>query len=106
VHRALCAGHTEVIDADVSNYFDTVPHADLLKSLARRISDRRMLRMLKRWLKTPVAERTEGGGWRLGGGKRATRGTPQGGVISPLIANVYMNRYLKALLSQLAGDTG
>jgi RNA-directed DNA polymerase len=95
VHRALCAGHTEVIDADVSNYFDTVPHADLLKSLARRISDRRMLRMLKRWLKTPVAERTEGGGWRLSGGKRATRGTPQGGVISPLIANVYMNRYLK-----------
>jgi RNA-directed DNA polymerase len=95
VHRALCAGHTEVIDADVSNYFDTVPHADLLKSLARRISDRRMLRLLKMWLKTPVAERTEGGGWRLSGGKRATRGTPQGGVISPLIANVYMNRYLK-----------
>jgi RNA-directed DNA polymerase len=95
VHRALCAGHTEVIDADVSNYFDTVPHADLLKSLARRISDRRMLRLLRRWLKTPVAERTEGGGWRLSGGKRATRGTPQGGVISPLIANVYMNRYLK-----------
>ena len=95
VHRALCAGHTEVIDADVSNYFDTVPHADLLKSLARRISDRRMLRLLKMWLKTPVAERTDGGGWRLSGGKRATRGTPQGGVISPLIANVYMNRYLK-----------
>ena len=95
VHRALCAGHTEVIDADVSNYFDTVPHADLLKSLARRISDRRMLRVLQRWLKTPVAERTEGGGWRLSGGKRATRGTPQGGVISPLIANVYLNRYLK-----------
>jgi RNA-directed DNA polymerase len=95
VHRALCTGHTEVIDADVSNYFDTVPHADLMKSLARRISDRRMLRLLKRWLKTPVAERTEGGGWRLSGGKRATRGTPQGGVISPLIANVYMNRYLK-----------
>jgi RNA-directed DNA polymerase len=45
VHRALCAGHTEVIDADVSNYFDTVPHADLVKSLARRISDRRMLRI-------------------------------------------------------------
>jgi RNA-directed DNA polymerase len=95
VHRALCAGHTEVIDADVSNYFDAVPHADLVKSLARRISDRRMLRLLKMWLKTPVAERTEGGGWRLSGGKRSTRGTPQGGVISPLIANVYMNRYLK-----------
>jgi RNA-directed DNA polymerase len=95
VHRALCAGHTEVIDADVSKYFDTVPHCDLLKSLARRISDRRMLRLLKMWLKAPVAERTESGGWRFSGGKRATRGTPQGGVVSPLLANVYMNRFLK-----------
>jgi RNA-directed DNA polymerase len=95
VHRARWAGHPEVIDADVSNYFDTVPPADLLKSLARRLRDRRMLRMRKRWRKTPVAERTEGGGWRLSGGKRATRGTPQGGVMSPLIANVYMNRDLK-----------
>jgi RNA-directed DNA polymerase len=95
VHRALCAGQTEVIDADVSKYFDTVPHSDLMKSLARRISDRRMLRLLKMWLKAPVAERTEGGGWRFSGGKRATRGTPQGGVVSPLLANVYMNRFLK-----------
>jgi len=95
VHRALCAGHTEVIDADVSKYFDTVPHADLMTSLARRISDRQMLRLLKMWLKAPVAERTEGGGWRFSGGKRATRGTPQGGVVSPLLANVYMNRFLK-----------
>ncbi len=95
VHRALCAGHTEVIDADVSQYFDTIPHADLMKSLARRISDREMLRLLKMWLKAPVAEQTTGGGWRFSGGKRATRGTPQGGVVSPLLANVYMNRYLK-----------
>jgi RNA-directed DNA polymerase len=95
VHRALCAGHTEVVDADVSSYFDTIPHSDLVKSLARRISDRKMLRLLKMWLKTPVAERTEGGGWRFSGGKRATRGTPQGGVISPLLALIYMNRYLK-----------
>jgi len=95
VHRALCAGHTEVIDGDVSQYFDTIPHADLMKSLARRISDRRMLQLLKRWLKAPVAERTVGGGWRFRGGKRATCGTPQGGVVSPLFANIYMNRYLK-----------
>ena len=95
VHRALCAGHTEVVDADVSQYFDTIPHADLMTSLARRISDRRMLRLLKRWLKAPVAEQAEGGGWRFSGGKRAVRGTPQGGVVSPLLANVYMNRYLK-----------
>ena len=95
VHRALCAGHTEVVDADVSKYFDEIPHADLMKSLARRISDRKMLRLLKRWLKAPVAEQTAGGGWRFSGGKRATRGTPQGGVVSPLLANVYMNRFLK-----------
>jgi RNA-directed DNA polymerase len=66
-----------------------------MKSLACRISDREMLRLLKRWLKAPVAERTTGGGWRFSGGKRAMRGTPQGGVVSPLLANVYMNRYLK-----------
>jgi RNA-directed DNA polymerase len=95
VHRALCAGHTEVVDADVSQYFDTIPHAALMKSLARRISDRKLLRLLKRWLKAPVAEATPGGGWRYSGGKRATRGTPQGGVISPLLANLYMNRFLK-----------
>jgi len=95
VHRALCAGHTEVIDADLSRYFDSIPHADLMQSLARRLSDRRMLRLLKRWLKAPVAERGDGGGWRFTGGKRSTRGTPQGGVVSPLLANLYMNRYLK-----------
>ena len=95
VHRALCAGHTEVIDGDVSQYFDAIPHADLMKSLARRISDRGMLRLLKMWLKAPGAEQAAGGGWRFSGGKRATRGTPQGGVVSPLLANVYMNRYLK-----------
>jgi len=94
-HRALCAGHTEVVDADVSQYFDTIPHAELMKSLARRISDGKLLRLLKLWLKAPVAEPTAGGGWRYSGGKRATRGTPQGGVISPLLANLYMNRYLK-----------
>jgi RNA-directed DNA polymerase len=67
-----------------------------MQALARRISDRKMLRLLKRWLKTPVAEQTRRGGWRYTGGKRATRGIPQGGVISPLLANLYMNRYLRA----------
>jgi RNA-directed DNA polymerase len=83
VHRALCAGHTEVIDGDVSQYFDTIPHAALMKSLARRISDRKLLRLLKMWLKAPVAEPAAGGGWRLSRGKRATCGTPQGGVMTP-----------------------
>lgn len=96
VHRALCNGHAQVVDADVSKYFDTIPHAALMRSLARRLSDRRMLRLLKRWLKVPVAEQADGGGWRFTGGKRSTRGTPQGGVVSPVLANLYMNRYLKA----------
>jgi RNA-directed DNA polymerase len=95
VHRALCAGHSEVVDADVSKYFDTIPHAALMQVLARRLSDRKLLRLLKMWLKAPVAEPVPGGGWRFTGGKRSTRGTPQGGVISPLLANLYMNRYLK-----------
>jgi RNA-directed DNA polymerase len=77
VHRALCAGHTEVVDADVSKYFDEIPHADLMKSLARRSSDRKMLRLLKRWLKAPVAEQTHlradavPEGWALVPGRRA-----------------------------------
>ncbi len=96
VHRALCAGQTQVVDADVSQYFDTIPHAALMQALAHRISDRKLLRLLKRWLKVPVAEQTGRGGWRYTGGKRATRGIPQGGVISPLLANLYMNRYLQA----------
>lgn len=94
VHRALCAGQSQVVDADVSQYFDTIPHAALMQALARRLSDRKLRRLLKRWLKTPVAERTRRGGWHYTGGKRATRGIPQGGVISPLLANLYMNRYL------------
>ncbi len=95
MHRALCAGHPEVVDADVSQYFDTIPHAELMKSLARRISDGQLLRLLKQWRKAPVAEPAAGGGWRYSGGKRATRGTPQGGVISPLLANLSLNRYLR-----------
>ncbi|WP_447973506.1 reverse transcriptase domain-containing protein [Nitrospira sp. Kam-Ns4a] len=101
VHRALCAGQTQVVDADVSQDFDTIPHAALMQALARRISDRKLLRLLKRWLKAPVAERTGRDGWRYPGGKRATRGIPQGGRVPakrvpPLLANLYMNRYLQA----------
>jgi RNA-directed DNA polymerase len=80
----------------VAGSFDTIPHADLMKSLARRISDRRVLRLLKRWLKAPVAEPGAGGGWRFSGGKRASRGTPQGGVISPLLANIYLHDFDRA----------
>lgn len=96
VHRARCAGQSQVVDADVSQYFDTIPHTALMQALACRLSDRKLLRLLKRWLKTPGAERTTRGGWRYTGGKRATRGIPQGGGISPLLANLSMNRYLQA----------
>jgi len=95
VHRLLCRGHTDVVDADLSKYFDTIPHSDLLKSVARRIVDRYVLRLIKLWLRAPVAERDGDGNRRLTGGRRNTCGTPQGGVISPLLANVYMNRFLK-----------
>jgi RNA-directed DNA polymerase len=96
VHNALDDGRTEVVDADLRQYFDTIPHAALLTCLARRISDGRMLHLLKRWLKAPVAEVDEQGAQRMSGGKRATRGTPQGGVVSPLLANIYMHRYIRA----------
>src|SRR5712664_4749929 len=91
VHRLICRGYTDVVDADLSRYFDSIPHAELLKSVARRIVDRHVLQLLKMWLKTPVEERDERGGRRMSGGKRSTRGTPQGGVISPLLANIYMH---------------
>jgi len=95
VHRLVCRGYTDVVDADLSKYFDTIPHSDLLKSVARRIVDRHVLRLIKLWLKAPIEERDGDGKRRMSGGKGSTCGTPQGGVASPLLANVYMNRFLK-----------
>jgi RNA-directed DNA polymerase len=95
VHGHLKAGYTDVVDADLSKYFDTIPHDELVQCVARRISDKHVLALIKMWLKTPVEERTGTGGRRLTGGKGSKRGTPQGGVISPLLANIYMNRFLK-----------
>jgi RNA-directed DNA polymerase len=95
VHRQVLRGYTDVVDADLSKYFDTIPHADLLKSVARRIVDRHVLWLIKLWLKAPVEEGDGEGRRRLTGGKRSTRGTPQGGVASPMLANLYMNRFLK-----------
>ncbi|MDT5054664.1 MAG: RNA-directed polymerase [Mycobacterium sp.] len=95
VHGHLKAGYTDVVDADLSKYFDTIPHDELLQCVARRISDKHVLALIKMWLKTPVEERTGTGGKRLTGGKGSKHGTPQGGVISPLLANIYMNRFLK-----------
>src|SRR5438046_5368576 len=89
VHRHICRGYTDVVDADLSRYFDSIPHAELLKSVARRIVDRHVLRLIKLWLKAPIEERDDGDGTRrIGGGKSNTHGTPQGGVASPLLANI------------------
>jgi RNA-directed DNA polymerase len=95
VDELLQAGYTDVVDADLSKYFDTIPHSELLQCVARRIVDRQMLHLIKAWLKVPVEERDESGKRRLKGGKDNDRGTPQGGVISPALANLYMNRMLK-----------
>jgi RNA-directed DNA polymerase len=95
VHALLCRGYTDVVDADLAKYFDTIPHWELLQSVARRIVDRNVLRLIKMWLKTPVEEKGGDGKRRMSGGRRATCGTPQGGVVSPTLANIYMNRFLK-----------
>ena len=95
VHRLVCRGYTDVVDADLSRYFDNIPHRDLMQCVARRIIDRNVLALLKMWLKAPVEERDGDGTRRMTGGKSSTCGTPQGGVVSPLLANLYMNRFLK-----------
>src|ERR1035438_7118701 len=95
VQKLLCEGYTDVVDADLSKYFDTIPHSELMQCVARRIVDRDLLHLIKMWLKVPVQERDENGKPRVSGGKGSTCGTPQGGVISPLLANLYMNRFLK-----------
>lgn len=95
VHTRLCQVYHEVVDADLSRYFDTILHRELMQSVAQRISDRHVLALIKMWLKTPVEEVDDQGRRRLTGGKGSKCGTPQGGVISPLLANLYMNRFLK-----------
>src|SRR5438128_5953393 len=92
VHKLLCDGYTDVVDADLSRYFDTIPHAELLKSVARRIVDRDVLRLIKMWLQVPVEERDEKGKRRMTGGRSSRRGTPQGGIVSHMPANLYMHR--------------
>jgi RNA-directed DNA polymerase len=95
VHRALWDGYTDVVDADLTKYFDSIPHDQLMRSVARRVTDAKLLRLIKAWLKAPVEETDEQGKRRLTGGRGSKAGTPQGGVISPLLANIYMNRFLR-----------
>jgi RNA-directed DNA polymerase len=83
VMKRLYEGQKHVVDADVEQYFDSLPHADLLQSVARRVADGKILHLLKLWLKSPVEERDEKGNRRMTGGKKSKRGTPQGGVMTP-----------------------
>jgi len=104
VHRHLVRGNTDVVDADLSRYFDSIPHSDLLKSVARRVVDRNVLRLIKMWLRAPVEVRDADGTRRMSGGKGNKLGTPQGAVVSPLLANIYMNRFLKHFRLSGAAD--
>jgi group II intron reverse transcriptase/maturase len=95
VHKLIRTGRDEVVDADLSGYFDAIPHAELMQSVRRRIVDGSMLHLIKRWLEMPVEEEDE-----RGRKQRTTRnrdhgkGTPQGAPISPMLSSVYMRRFV------------
>jgi len=95
VHKLLNSGHREVVDADLSGYFDSIPHSELMKSVARRIVDGAMLHLIKMWLEAPVEETDERGNTHRSTRNRDEgRGTPQGSPISPLLSNLYMRRFV------------
>jgi group II intron reverse transcriptase/maturase len=95
VQALMIQGPTEVVDADLSGYFDSIPHAELMKAVARRVSDRQLLALIQAWLEMPVEE-SDGRGRK----RRTTRnrdegkGTPQGAPLAPLLSNLYMRRFL------------
>ena len=96
VREHLKGGLTSVYDADLKGYFDSIPHEKLMKCLRMRIVDRTALKLIRMWLQAPVVEQNRGGGKRV---TRNRKGTPQGGVISPLLANVYLHWFEKAFYS-------
>ena len=95
VEELVFQGHPEVVDADLADYFGSIPHAELLQSVARRVVDRRGLHLIKQWLECPVEETDDRGRkTRTTEAKDHRRGIPQGSPISPLLANVYMRRFV------------
>jgi RNA-directed DNA polymerase len=95
VHKLIYAGHQEIVDADLSSYFDSIPHSELLQSVARRVVDGAMLHLIKMWLDAPVEETDERGNkHRSTRNRDEGRGTPQGNPISPLLSNLYMRRFV------------
>ena len=96
VHKLINTGHRQIVDADLSSYFDSVPHAELMRSVARRVVDGAMLHLIKMWLEAPVEETDERGNKRRSTRNRDEgRGTPQGAPISPLLSNLYMRRFVR-----------
>ncbi len=95
VHGLLVRGYRDVVDADLSGYFDTIPHRELMKSVARRVIDRRMLHLVRMWLNAPVEECDERGRKkRTTTNRDSGKGIPQGSPISPLLSNLYMRRFI------------
>ena len=93
IRESLKAGRKEVYDADLSNYFDSIPHDRLMRMIERRIADRSVLGLIRLWLRCEVVEIDKEGGKKI---TRPKSGTPQGGVISPLLANIYLNDFDRA----------
>ena len=95
VHGLITTGHTQVIEGDLAGYFDSIPHAELMQSVARRVSDRHLLHLIKMWLDAPVEDDdVRGGKKRTTPNKDSGRGVPQGAPISPLLPNLYMRRFI------------